>query len=184
MAFNVEEIRSALQLGGARPTLFQVTFDNPVNPVADLVKTPFMVRAASIPEATLGNIAIPYFGRIVNAAGDRTYAPWQVTVINDEDFLIRNALEQWSNAINSFQGNLRRFGTGAMQEYQTQAEVIQYGKTGDVLRVYRFNGIYPQAISGIGLDWSTRDTIEEYQVTFVYNYWEIVGGQTGNAGGV
>lgn len=183
MAFNVEEIRSQLIAGGARPTLFQVIITNPVNNVGDL-KTPFMVRATSLPESELGLTPVSYFGRVVKFAGDRTFRPWQVTVMNDEDFLVRNAMEQWSNAINSHQGNLRNLGSASPLLYKSTAEVIQFSKTGVPVRTYKFNGIYPSAIGNIGLDWSAQNRIEEFTVTFEYDYWEVSGGITGNAGGV
>jgi len=93
MAFNVNEIRAQLTAGGARSSLFQVQFSNPANAAANL-KVPFLVKAAQIPASTLGTIEVPYFGRKVKIAGDRTFAEWTVTVINDEDFLIRNAMER------------------------------------------------------------------------------------------
>lgn len=183
MAFNVEEIRSQLVAGGARPTLFQVIITNPVNSIADL-KVPFMVRAAALPESELGLTPVSYFGRVVKFAGDRTFRPWQVTVINDEDFLVRNAMEQWSNAINSHQGNLRNFTDASPLLYKSTAEVTQFAKTGEPIRTYRFNGIYPAQISNIGLDWSAQNRIEEFTVTFEYDYWEISDGITGDAGGI
>ena len=182
MAFNVNEIRSQLTLGGARPSLFQVTFSNPANSVAD-IKVPFLVRATSIPPSILGGIEVPYFGRKVKLAGDRVFADWTVTVINDEDYLIRNALEQWSNQINTLQGNLRAFGAASPLLYKSVAEVTQFSKTGVPVRTYKFNGIYPQEISPIDLDWGATDVIEEFTVTFQYDWWEISGGVTGNAGG-
>jgi hypothetical protein len=142
-----------------------------------------MVKASSIPEARLGNIQIPYFGRKVNLAGDRTYAEWPITVINDEYFLIRNGLEQWSNAINSFAGNLRSFGGSSPLLYKSRATVTQYGKTGDILREYVFHGIYPMDIALIARDWNTTDQIEEFNATFMYDYWDVSNGKTGNAGG-
>jgi hypothetical protein len=183
MAFNIEEIRSQLTLGGARPTLFQVIISNPVNSVGDL-KTPFMVRATNLPESELGTIQVPYFGRRVKLAGDRNYGTWRVTVINDEDFLIRNAMEQWSNAINSPQGNVRTLDTASPLLYKSTAEVIQYSKTGIPIRTYKFNGIYPAVISNISLDWDNRNQIEEFNIDFEYDYWQVSGGITGNAGGV
>jgi hypothetical protein len=182
MAFNINEIKSQLTYGGARQTLFSVYINNPINPVADL-KAQFLVRASSIPESRLGNIAVPYFGRKINLAGDRVFPEWSVTVINDEDFLIRNAMEQWSNAINSLEGNLRNTATASPNEYKSRATVVQYGKTGDILREYSFNGIYPADISPIDLDWEATDRIEEFRVTFMYDSWEVVG-QTGQAGGI
>lgn len=183
MAFNINEIRSQLTLGGARNTLFQVTIQNPANSVAD-IKVPFMVQAAQIPASSLGTIEVPYFGRKIKLAGDRSFAEWTVTVINDEDFLIRNAMEQWSNTINSLQGNLRGFGAASPLLYKAQAQVVQYSKTGVPIRTYQFNGIYPAEISAIDLDWNATDQIETFQVTFQYDWWEVSGGITGNAGGV
>jgi len=182
MAFNVNEIRSQLTLGGARPTLFQVTIQNPANSVGDL-KTPFMVQAAQIPAATLGTIEVGYFGSKVKLAGDRNFDVWTVTIMNDEDFLVRNAMEQWSNTINSFQGNLRGFGASSPLLYKSQAQVIQYSKTGVPIRTYNFDGIYPVEVSPIELDWNSQDTIELFTVTFQYDYWEVSAGITGNAGG-
>lgn len=182
MAFNINEIRSQLTLGGARNSLFQVTIQNPANSVAD-IKVPFMVQAAQIPASSLGTIEVPYFGRKIKLAGDRTFAEWTVTVINDEDFLVRNAMEQWSNTINSLQGNLRGFGAASPLLYKAQAQVVQYSKTGVPIRTYQFNGIYPSEISAIDLDWNATDQIETFQVTFQYDWWEVTGGITGNAGG-
>lgn len=182
MAFNVNEIRSQLTLGGARNSLFQVTIQNPANGIAD-IKVPFLVRAAQIPASTLGTIEVPYFGRKIRLAGDRTFGDWTVTVINDEDFLIRNAMEQWSNQIQSLQGNLRTFGAASPLLYKAQAQVTQFSKVGVPIRTYTFNGIYPSEISPIELDWNTTDSIEEFTVTFQYDWWEVSGGITGNAGG-
>jgi hypothetical protein len=183
MAFNVNEIRSQLTLGGARQSLFQVTIQNPANSVAD-IKVPFMVRTAQIPSSDLGVIEVPYFGRKVRLAGDRTFGDWTVTVINDEDFLIRNAMEEWSNKINSLQGNLRTFGAASPLLYKANAQVTQYSKTGVPIRTYQFNGIFPSVISPIDLDWNATDQIEEFTVTFQYDWWEVSGGVTGQAGGV
>jgi len=180
--FNINDIKSQLVGGGARQSLFSVQFNNPANGIAN-VKVPFMVKASSIPEARLGNIQVPYFGRKINLAGDRTFAEWSVTVINDEDFLIRNAMEQWSNKINSFQGNLRTFGTSSPLAYKSDAIVTQYGKTGNTIRQYTFHGIYPADVSAIELDWNTNDQIEDFRVTFMYDWWDVTGGTTGLAGG-
>lgn len=182
MAFNVNEIRSQLTLGGARGSLFQCTFSNPANSVAD-IKVPFLVRAAQLPASDLGTIEVPYFGRKVKLAGDRTFGDWTVTVINDEDFLIRNAVEEWSSRINSNQTNLRSFGSAAPLLYKSTAEVTQFSKTGVPIRSYKFNGIYPSSISAIDLNWGDTDSIEEFQVTFQYDWWAVSGGTTGLGGG-
>ena len=119
MAFNINEMRSQLVYGGARQNLFQVRINNPANASGDL-KTPFMVQAAQIPESTLGVIPVFYFGRQMKLAGDRTFGDWTVTVINDEDFLIRNAMEEWSNRINRLERNVRD-----INRYKSNATVIQ-----------------------------------------------------------
>lgn len=182
MAFNVNEIRSQLTLGGARNSLFQVTIQNPANGVAD-IKVPFMVRASSLPASTIGLIEVPYFGRKIKMAGDRRFDPWSVTVINDEDFLVRNAMEQWVNQIQSARGNLRGFTSASPSAYKAQAQVTQFSKTGVPIRIYTFNGIFPGEVAPIDVDWNATDTIQEFTVTFNYDWWEVTGGVTGNAGG-
>ena len=178
MAFNINDIRAGLTGGLARQNLFQVQITNKGNNVADL-KIPILVQAASLPASNIGTIQVPYFGRFIKLAGDRIYDPWVVTVINDEDFLVKNAMEEWSNKINRFEGNIRD-----LKNYKSQAQVIQYGKSGEVLRVYEFNGLFPSTISQIDLGWDQNDSYETFQVEFQYDYWSVVGGKTGNAGGV
>ena len=180
MAFNIQEIRSQLVLGGARNSLFQVQIANPANGAGD-VKVPFMVKAAQIPAATLGMIEVPYFGRKIKIAGDRTFAEWTVTVINDEDFLIRNAMEQWMHSINSHAGNIREFGSASPLLYKSNAQITQFSKTGVPIREYTFNGMFPTEVSTIEMAWETTDTIEEFTVTFQYDFWEVSGGITGNS---
>lgn len=140
MAFNINEIKSQLALGGARPSLFQVRVTNPATSEADSV-VPFMVKAAQIPASTVAPIEVFYFGRPIKLAGQRVFDNWTVTVINDEDFKVRRALETWSYNINSYSGNVREFGTSAPSEYKGRAEVIQYSKVGEDLRTYFFEGI-------------------------------------------
>ena len=182
MAFNINDIRSQLQFGGARPSLFQCIISNPVNPVAD-IKIPFLCKVAQIPSSQLGFIDVPYFGRKLKIAGDRRFDPWTVNIINDEDFAVRNAMEQWNNYINLYEQNITALGTGAPGAYKSQATVTQFSKSGEVLRTYQFNGIYPEAISTIDLAWASVDEIEEFQVTFQYDTFEVLNGITGNAGG-
>lgn len=180
MAFNVNEIRSQLSLGGARNSLFRVTFNNPANGAGD-IKVPFMVKATQIPASTLGTIEVPYFGRKLKIAGDRVFNPWITTVINDEDFLIRNALEEWSNEINGHSDNLRGFGSSSPNEYKADATVTQFSKTGVPIREYKFVGIFPAEINEIELNWESVDQIQEFQCTWQYDYW-TVSGATGSAG--
>lgn len=170
MAFNINQFKSELVGGGARPTLFQCQIINPVAPEAD-IKVPFMVRSAGIPESTLGSYTVPYFGREVKYAGDRVFGDWAVTIINDEDFAIRNSMEAWMNVINSHDDNTRALP----QDYKSNGLVTQFSKDGSPLRTYVFEGMFPIAIDGIALDWDSRDQIEEYGVTFQYDMWRVEG---------
>ena len=181
MAFNINELRSQLVFGGAKNSIFQVQIFNPATTIADL-KTPFMVKASALPASTLGMIEVPYFGRKVKIAGDRTFEDWSVTVINDEDFLVRNAMEQWSASINSHQGNITSFGSASPLQYKSTALITQFSKTGAPLREYTINGLYPTSVAAIEMAWETVDTIEDFQVTFAYDWWSVTGGVTGNAG--
>ena len=182
MAFNVNLFQGALKFGGARPSLFQVNITNPVNATGD-VMVPFMAQATSIPESTMSTFPVKYFGRDVNFAGQRTFATWNVTIINDEDFAIRDAMEDWHNSINSGQNNLTKLGSSSPTLYKSDAQVTQFSKTGVPLRVYNMVGIFPTVIAGVPLAWETVDAMETFEVTFAYDYFEVSGGITGNAGG-
>lgn len=180
MAFSVNDIIANLRLGGARPTLFRVLLDTPFSGTSINNIAPFMIQASSLPGSTIGAIEVPYFGRRVRIAGDRTFEPWQVMVLNDEDFKVRHAIEQWHNRINSLQGNLNTTGSSAPSNYKTQAEVQQFSKAGgNPIRSYRFYGLFPTEISPIELDWNNTDTIETFMVNFSYDWYEVVGGNTG-----
>jgi hypothetical protein len=181
MAFNINLFAGALKLGGARTSLFQVNITNPANGAAD-IQVPFLARAAQIPAATIAPLDVPYFGRQLRLAGNRTFADWTATIINDEDMQIRNAMEEWSNSINGFQDNLRKFGASSPALYKSTAQVTQFSKTGVPVRVYNMVGIFPTEISAIEMDWGT-DAVSEFTCTFTYDYWEVSGGITGNAGG-
>jgi hypothetical protein len=175
VVFSINRFKSELVGGGARPSLFQVQINNPILGIADF-KVPFMVKAAALPASNLGTYVVPYFGRDIKYAGDRTFEDWEVTIINDEDFAIRNAMEAWSNAINSHIENTRALP----QQYKSDAIITQYGKDGQTLRIYNFQGLHPITIGSIAMSWETKDSIEEFTVNFQYDLWNIVGGVTGN----
>jgi hypothetical protein len=181
MAFNISDFRGQLEFGGARPSLFEVQIFNPVNTIGDL-KTPFLVRAAQLPGSTVGTVPVSYFGRQIKLAGNRTFGDWTVTIINDEDFLIRNALEQWNNTLSTRESNLRTSGN-TPASYKSTALVRQFGKDGEVIRVYEFDGLWCSDIAPIDLNWE-GEGIQEFSVTFQYDYWRVQGGTTGDAGGV
>ena len=186
---NITNFRDRLVGGGARPNLFEVNIELPdgVTGLADFANdVRFMVKAAEIPAANIGNIPVPFRGRVLPVAGDRTFDPWTVTVINDAKFNIRDAMEQWSNKINDLQFDV---GDISPSNYQTKAEVFQLsrggkttsasstgGETINVLRTYNFEGIYPSVVSSIPLDYGATDSIEEFQVTFNYLFWTVGNG--------
>lgn len=182
MAFSVNEIRAQMALGGARPSLFSVQMTNPIDTSGDQ-KLTFMCRAASLPSWNLSVIEVPYFGRKIKLPGTRDFDAWDIQVYNDEDYLVRNALETWSNAINSLEGNLDTTNSAAPTNYKTQATVTSYGKTGNVLRVYQFNGIWPSKVADVELDWDAGDQIMAFGVTLQYDDFVVNGGATGSAGG-
>ena len=187
---SITNFRDRLVGGGARPNFFEVNITIPesVSKFADVdTDMRFMIKAAEIPASNLGNIPIPFRGRVLPVAGDRTFDPWTVTVINDTSFNIRDAMEQWSNSINDLQ-----FDGGITNPagYQTDAFVTQLGRVNDnsgklssgtdnmqQIRQYKFFGIYPSVVSSIPLDYGSTDAIEEFQVTFNYIYWTVAAGK-------
>lgn len=177
MAFNVNQFRGQLAGDGARPNLFEVRLNFPSfaqNGGVAAQKSTFMVKTAALPGSTVGMVTVPYFGREVKVAGNRTFADWSVTIINDEDFAIRNAMESWVRGINDNVTNLRSARARTSNQYGVDAQVIQYGKDGRQLKQYRFVGMFPTDVAQIDLDWGSNDAIEEYTVNFAFQYWESV----------
>jgi len=169
MAFSVNEFRSQMVGDGARPNLFEVSMPFPVfsAPGNAQTKLTFMCKTAQLPGATIGSVPVQYFGRELKFAGNRTFADWTINVINDEDFIIRNAFERWMNGINSHNLNVRN-------PLALDGDVRQFGKTGNTLKRYKFVGLYPTDLSPIDVDWGANDTIEEFTVTLSYQWWESV----------
>ena len=192
---SIVDFRSRLKGGGARSNLFEVQMAFPNFAQANtetLNDIPFLVKAAEIPASTIGNIPVPFRGRVLPIAGDRTFAPWTVTIINDTNFRLRDVMERWSDGINDIQ---TAQGATNPEDYQTTATVLQLsrgpvkgldrkvnsGEEIPVLRMYDFIGIYPNDISAIPLDHGATDTIEEFQVTFNYLYYEVRGVKDGTS---
>ena len=172
---DITKFREKLNAGGVRSNLFEVEIPNIPGGGADVSdEIRFLVKAANIPESQIGNIPVPFRGRVLPIAGDRTFAPWTVTIIND-DFKIRDTMEKWSAFINDLVlGN----GTVNPADYQRNGIVKQLTrdkkqKENLVLRQYNFIGIYPNTISEIPLDYGATDQIEEFQVTFNYLYYTV-----------
>ena len=185
---SIVDFKQKLTGGGARSNLFEVEIEYPTEiNVTTGAEGPkefgkFMIKAAEIPASNLGNIPVPFRGRVLPIAGDRTFDPWTVTIINDTNFRIREAMEVWSNSINDLQTSQ---GLINPVDYQTSAKVKQLSRKGgvdpgkiDVLREYRFEGIYPNVVSSIPLDYGATDQIEEFQVTFNYLFYSVTDGVT------
>lgn len=175
MPFNVNQFRSALQLDGARSNLFEVYLEFPqnigVNAGAAQVKSTFMVKATHLPGSTVGVVTLPYFGREIKVPGNRTFMDWTITVINDEDFVIRNAFESWLNLINTHVDNVRNPLFVNEMGYSRPATVVQYGKAGNVIKTYDFVGMFPTDVDRIEMDWADNDSVEEFSVNLTYQYW-------------
>jgi len=172
MAFSVNEFRSQMTGDGARPNLFEVSMPFPsfASPANAQTKLTFMCKTAQLPGSTVGVVPVNYFGRELKFVGNRTFADWTISVINDEDFIVRNAFERWMNGINSHNFNVRNPLALAPLGYSVDAEVSQFGKQGNTLKKYRFVGVYPTDITPIDVDWGSNDTIEEFSVTLTYQW--------------
>jgi len=180
---TIDDFKGRLVGGGARPNLFEVDIQLPqglgiAGNEQDVQATMrFMIKASQLPASTVGDIPVAFRGRVLHVAGDRTFEPWTVTVINDTDFKIRSAMERWSNAINKHSDDS---GIIDPNVYQSVATVDQLGRAQNkdgnkqipVLRRYKFKGIYPTQVTPIDLDYGSTDTIEEFQVQFQVNWWE------------
>ncbi len=182
MPFNVGTFRAQLVGSGARPNLFDITFIFPVivqNSGLSGQLVQYMGRAASAPPANLGTIEISYFGRKLKYPGDRTFPEWSLTVINDENFAVRDTFVNWSNIMNAFAGNTRSPAAAVPSAYMTDIIINQYSKIGGApIKQWKLVGAWPSAVGDIQLDWSVNDTVEEFPVTLQYQWWESISGET------
>ena len=188
MPFNISAFKSNwLVYGGARPSLFNVFMSAPAGIGIDNVsvdKFRFVCKTAELPESVISSIDVPYFGRKIKVAGERAFADWSVSVINDEDFSVRAMFEAWSNALNRLVSNVRDPAISA-EQYKVDLDIVQYGKDGSTLRSYQLIGAFPTQISGIALSWESASAIEEFTVNFAYDYWiPLVESSDKKAGGV
>ena len=169
---GVDQFKSRLVGGGARPNLFEVKLTFPdslgITKPTSSEKTSLMVKGASLPASTIAPIPVPFRGRVLQVAGDRTFDPWTVTIINDTDFEIRNAMEQWMDGINSHAQNTGEINPN---DYQADLDVDQLDKNETSIKGYKFVGCFPSAVSEIDLQYDTNDTIEEFTVEFQVQYW-------------
>lgn len=172
----------------SRPNLFQVTIQFPSfdgvgvrgngkgkgerksgnNAMAE--KTTFLVKAANLPASTIGVVEVPFRGRQLKIAGDRTFEPWTVTIMNEESMQLREHMERWAEYMQANPTNYQTAET--IGDYQTSAIVDHLDRQGASNGSYRFEGIWPSNISAIDLAWDSNDTAEEYTVEFQVQYWE------------
>ena len=182
---SIADFKGKLVGGGARPNLFEVTIPALPDGIAwDGDTFRYMCKAASMPASTIANIDVPFRGRIFKVAGDRTVDVWSITVINDEDFKLRNAFEEWMDLIAKLDNNL---GATSPDAYMVDAEVFQLGRgstkastdsggsDNTVLKQYKFQSIFPTSLSAIDLSYDTGDTIEEFTVEFQVQSFEYAG---------
>ena len=180
---KISDFKSKLTGGGARPNLFEVELAFPSAVAIEndvLQKARFLVKAAALPSSTINPIEIPFRGRILKIAGDRTFETWTITVINDVDFVIRSAFEKWMNVINKLDDAT---GLQNPDEYQKDAMVHQLDRDGGILRSYKFWDIFPTNLSTIDLSYETTDTLEEFTVEMQVHFWEAFKGSSSAAGG-
>ena len=166
---GVDDMKAKLVGGGARPNLFKVTMAFPSYVTANVELASYMCKAASMPASTIAPIMVPFRGRQLQIAGDRTFEAWNITVINDTDFNVRNSFEQWMNGINQHKAN-----TGLTQPSSYMADMIveQLDKNGTTKKTYNIRGCFPTNLGAIELSYETGDTIEEFEVELQVQYWE------------
>jgi len=176
---NISDFKAQMIGGGARANQFRVELAFPsfvsAGPIVG-VKAQFLCKSAQLPASTIENIPIQYRGRAVNFAGERSFAPWAITVYNDTDFAIRNAMENWSNGVQNLTTTNGRVNP---RDYQVDLLVHQLDRNGAIVKSYKFIDAYPTEIGAIGLDFDSANTIETFDVTFIYNYWTSGTSQSG-----
>ena len=195
---GISQFKSRLSGGGARPNLFEVavSFPDAITNAIDFQgvganwsddtqsRFSFLCKAAALPASNVAPIDVPFRGRILKVAGDRTFDTWTVTVINDEDFTIRRAFEAWMQKVAQYGDHS---GISNPATYMGTATVYQLGRSGsvkqgdtpnnaNVLAQYKFVDIFPTNVSQIDLSYDTSDTIEEFTVEFQVNYWYPISG--------
>ena len=180
---KITDFKSKLSGGGARSNLFEVVISFPSAAPADtnvLDKSRFLIKAVALPDSIINPLTVAFRGRTLKLAGDRTFATWTITVLNDTDFIIRSAFENWMNTINRVSDNT---GVTDTAEYTADAFVYQLDRDGSTLRAYRFYDLFPTSITSIPLS-SDTEAIQEFTVEMQVLYWEAIKGDSPKAGGV
>ena len=171
----IDDFKANLLGGGARANQFRVTITPPAGIAIglDVRRASFLVRASNLPAQTLGEIVVPFRGRQIYIAGDRTFDDtWSTTFLNDTDFMVRNAMELWMNGINDLADGT---GTSTLADYQTYLQVEQLDRDDTILKTYIFRSAWPTSVAQIYLSSDTADAIEEFEVTWRYQHFEASG---------
>ena len=181
---KITDFKSKLTGGGARSNLFEVELAFPsavsVEGINDILnKARFLVKTAALPASNIAPIEVPFRGRVLKIAGDRTFDTWSITVLNDTDFSIRSAFEKWMNFINKVSDNT---GSTNAEDYQADAYVYQLDRSGETLRKYHFFDVFPTQVAPIVLSYDSAG-IQEFTVELQVQWWEAVKGTGANAGG-
>ena len=169
--FNVERFKSALTNGGARPNQFAVSLSFPTYVAAQSIavaRAPFLVNIAELPGQTVNPAIVQYRGREVKFAGDRIFAPYTITVMNDAEMSIRNGMEQWMGGM---EDNAAKFGRLQPSEYQRDIDVLQLDRNGNILKSYKLVNAFPVDLSPVALDFGANDQISQFTVTFQYQHF-------------
>jgi len=168
--FNVDNFKAAIADGGARPNqfMFQLSFPTYVNGAEAVSKSPFLVSVAELPGQTVNPAIVQYRGREVKFAGDRVFAPYTITVLNDTGFVIRNALEEWMNGMDDYEF---KQGFIVPAEYQADIQVYQLDRNGNMLKQFNMINAFPVDMSPIALDFGANDQVSTFQVTFQYQHF-------------
>ena len=172
---NIDDFKANLIGGGARANQFRVTVTPPPGIAIglDVRRTSYLVRASNLPTQTLTEITIPFRGRNIYIAGDRSFdETWTTTFMNDTDFMIRNAMERWSNGINDLANNT---GVITPADYQSDLTVEQLDRDDTTLKTYVFKSAWPTVVSSIELTSDQADDIETFDVTWRYQHFEASG---------
>ncbi len=185
--FNVERFKSALTNGGARPNQFAVQLSFPTYVAAQSIavaRAPFLVNIAELPGQTVNPAIVQYRGREVKFAGDRIFAPYTITVMNDAEMSIRNGMEQWMGGM---EDNAAKFGRLQPSEYQRDIDVLQLDRNGNILKSYKLVNAFPVDLSPVALDFGANDQISQFTVTFQYQHFTTSSNPLGgiiNFGGI
>jgi hypothetical protein len=179
---NIADFKAQMIGGGARPNQFRVELTFPSFVTLGVIagqRAQFLCRAASLPASTIETISIPYRGRPVNFAGERSFQPWTVSIYNDTTFNIRNALEQWQSGIQQYNTTNGRTNP---TDYQVDLSVHQLDRNGATIKSYKFTDAFPTNIGAITLDYEQQNAIEQFDVEFVYNFFTSNEGAGANFG--